>query len=539
MSSDTTSHDEAIGQFCGVTGADEERAKGLLEACDWNLELAINMHVDTDDGRANNRASTSSAGPSTSASAAPLVSLSDSFNDEDDDTINIDVPLSSRTSQSPSVRPNSSRQAQDIFDPDHVRPPIPPVRQVLVPNTGFSESDLTTARRSVSRGAAASQVYDAFRDFQAEAQWQEMVQGESSDPSGLAASASAASNAHKSRTLQELFRPPLDLIFRGSLASAREAGSIKNKWLLVNIQDGREFPCQILNRDVWSNQTVKDILKEHFIFWQVDHNTVEGSKYIQFYKVKRFPHVSIIDPRTGELMKFWPTTIDHNSFCDSVIEFLTEHPSLDGSSDSNSMKKLCVKEEQDASAAAKTLYDQSEEAQLEAAIKASLKDSENSNSSKAFHDEDSFTDALESETDQNTQSSFSARVFASSSISSSNAFASKKEKKDDNEQEVLMKKKKELEVEDYKKYLGTETTKFSDLIVRFPDGSRQQLTFPSDSLLKALFLLLKSKGFGTEHYNYVTNFPRRLLHELPNTATLQDAKLIRETIFVEKRMKDD
>lgn len=528
MSSETTNHDEAIGQFCGVTGADEERAKGLLEACDWNLELAINMHVDTDDSRANHRPSTSAAGPSTS-SAAPVVSLSDSFNDdEEDDTINIDVPLSSKAT-APSIRPNASVQ----FDSDNVRPPIPPIRQVLVPNSGFSsESDLPPRRLYTGRRGAHSsghnQVFDAFRDFQAEAQWQEMIQeGENSDQS-------TSNNSHKSRTLQELFRPPLDLIFRGSLASAREAGSVKNKWLLVNIQDGTEFLCQTLNRDVWSNQTVKDILKEHFIFWQVDHQSLEGLKYIQFYKVKRFPHVSIIDPRTGELMKSWPITIDHNSFCDSVIEFLTEHPSVDGTSDSNTMKKLCVKEED----AARTLYDQSEEAQLQAAIKASLRDSENSNSSRAFQDEDSYTDAIESETDQNTQSSFSGRVLASSSSSSESVKKEKSEEKVIND-EASMKKKKQSELEDYHKYLGTDTQKFSDLIVRFPDGSREQFKFPSDSLLKALFLLLKSMGYGTDGYNYVTNFPRRLLHEIPSTDTLQDAKLIRETIFVEKRVKEE
>lgn len=38
---------------------------------------------------------------------------------------------------------------------------------------------------------------------------------------------------------------------------------------MVNVQDSREFSCQVLNRDVWSNQAVKTIVSEHFIFWQV------------------------------------------------------------------------------------------------------------------------------------------------------------------------------------------------------------------------------------------------------------------------------
>lgn len=38
---------------------------------------------------------------------------------------------------------------------------------------------------------------------------------------------------------------------------------------MVNVQDASEFPCQVLNRDVWSNAAVKTIIKEYFVFWQV------------------------------------------------------------------------------------------------------------------------------------------------------------------------------------------------------------------------------------------------------------------------------
>lgn len=53
------------------------------------------------------------------------------------------------------------------------------------------------------------------------------------------------------------------------LFQARDYGVAKKRWLMVNIQDASEFPCQVLNRDVWSNAAVKTIIKEHFIFWQV------------------------------------------------------------------------------------------------------------------------------------------------------------------------------------------------------------------------------------------------------------------------------
>ena len=57
------------------------------------------------------------------------------------------------------------------------------------------------------------------------------------------------------------------------LRQARLAGEHKRKWLLVNVQDSKEFASQVLNRDVWSNHNVKDIIREYFIFWQVVYAT--------------------------------------------------------------------------------------------------------------------------------------------------------------------------------------------------------------------------------------------------------------------------
>lgn len=33
-----------------IKGANDETARNILEACNWNLELAINMHVDANEG---------------------------------------------------------------------------------------------------------------------------------------------------------------------------------------------------------------------------------------------------------------------------------------------------------------------------------------------------------------------------------------------------------------------------------------------------------------------------------------------------------
>jgi hypothetical protein len=38
---------------------------------------------------------------------------------------------------------------------------------------------------------------------------------------------------------------------------------------MINVQDPTEFACQVMNRDLWSDSFVKDIIRESFIFLQV------------------------------------------------------------------------------------------------------------------------------------------------------------------------------------------------------------------------------------------------------------------------------
>lgn len=76
----------------------------------------------------------------------------------------------------------------------------------------------------------------------------------------------------KSNRLEDLFRPPYSILFLGSFLAARAHAKTLNRWLLVNIQNPQEFACQILNRDVWSNQQIQEIVKDHFVLWQVSCN---------------------------------------------------------------------------------------------------------------------------------------------------------------------------------------------------------------------------------------------------------------------------
>ncbi|MEQ2184370.1 hypothetical protein GOODEAATRI_007181 [Goodea atripinnis] len=97
---------------------------------------------------------------------------------------------------------------------------------------------------------------------------------------------------------------------------------------------------------------------------QVYHDSEEGQRYIQFYKLNKFPYISILDPRTGQKMVEW-NQLDVASFMEQATGFLAEHGQLDGPSSNAPPAKRARSE---------SLIDASEDSQLEAAIRASLQE---------------------------------------------------------------------------------------------------------------------------------------------------------------------
>lgn len=165
------------------------------------------------------------------------------------------------------------------------------------------------------------------------------------------------------RRLAELFKPPFELILRTSLEGARKQGREKKKWILVNIQDQAEFQCQVLNRDFWSDSSVKEIVRSDFIFLQYQSDSPHGQSYVNFYSVDACPHISILDPMTGERVHKWTDGVvpDVEEWVADVELFLEKFSLLPGSS--NPVVKHDVKIDLDA---------MSEEQQLEYAMKQSM-----------------------------------------------------------------------------------------------------------------------------------------------------------------------
>nr|KAF6384095.1 UBX domain protein 7 [Pipistrellus kuhlii] len=355
----------------------------------------------------------------------------------------------------------------------------------------------------------------------------------------------------KLTTLADLFRPPIDLMHKGSFETAKECGQMQNKWLMINIQNVQDFACQCLNRDVWSNDAVKNIIREHFIFWQVYHDSEEGQRYIQFYKLGDFPYVSILDPRTGQKLVEWHQ-LDVSSFLDQVTGFLGEHGQLDGLS--NSPPKKCARSE--------SLIDASEDSQLEAAIRASLQEthfdssqtkqdsrSDEESESELFSGSEEFISVCGSDEEDDIEN------LAKSRKSPHKDLGHRKEENrrllteppprtepgtTTNHQALSVMDSEILEMSPEKSDGIVEGIDINgpkaQLMLRYPDGKREQITLPEQAKLLALVKHVQSKGYPNERFELLTNFPRRKLSHLDYDITLQEAGLCpQETVFVQER----
>ncbi|TST47711.1 UBX domain-containing protein 7 [Bagarius yarrelli] len=475
-----------IQQFTAITGATESVGRHMLEACNNNLEMAVTMFLDG--GGIPEEPSTSSGSAAASGSRC--------------------------------------------HSEDEVRAPIPQKQEILVePEPLFG----VPKRRRPARS-----IFDGFRDFQTEtSKFSEMLLHVTPEREQELRNGGAMDK--KLSTLADLFRPPIELMHKGSFETAKNCGQLENKWLMINIQNVQDFSCQCLNRDVWSNEAVKAIIREHFIFWQVYHDSEEGQRYIQFYKLNKFPYISILDPRTG---------------------FLTEHGQLDGLSSQPPAKR----------ARSESLIDASEDSQLEAAIRASLQEthydskqekaeSENDSDAEAFSDSEGMISVDGSDSEGAGKDSIDGNTSSEQALPTSSDIPAQNRKspyKESNHRKEESKKnhvepslrpslepaasQQQHHYDQSHKITSTQSTQPEDngpkarLMLRYPDGRREQISLSANAKLMALVRHVQSNGYPNERFELVTNFPRRKLAHLDYDITLKEAGLCpQETVFVQER----
>ena len=132
----------------------------------------------------------------------------------------------------------------------------------------------------------------------------------------------------KADQLANLYKRPTEIMHNGTFYEARHEAKDTDKWLLVNIQKEGEFACQTLNRDVWADEFIKEIIACHFVFWQQQDGTSEAKTYGERYHVNNYPHVAIINPRTSQsfFSRDDGRTYTKIQWAEMIQDFLGQHP---------------------------------------------------------------------------------------------------------------------------------------------------------------------------------------------------------------------
>ncbi|KAF7845663.1 hypothetical protein BT93_L1355 [Corymbia citriodora subsp. variegata] len=160
-------------------------------------------------------------------------------------------------------------------------------------------------------------------------------------------------------------------MYTGDWEEARQEGKDEKKWLLVNIQNEKVFDCQVLNRDIWKNESIIETVKENFLFLQYSKDDPRAETYCNYYFQNaqiedEYPHVAVVDPRTGEQVKLWSKKVPQQA------EFLMQlHEFLDRYSLETSARNPVAKRRSEAKKE-KPVEQLTEDEQIERAMQASL-----------------------------------------------------------------------------------------------------------------------------------------------------------------------
>ncbi|KGO40940.1 Uncharacterized protein PEXP_087230 [Penicillium expansum] len=321
---------DVVAQFTEITGSTPELAIQYLQITEFQIEQAMQLYFE------------SGGAPLTGEPSRPSHR---SGIPDDSEVVNIDSDTDDDTPRhiAPPTFDDDEAMARRLQEQmyggpggadneDEVRAPLARTTETLVgPGADYdSGEDMHANILSQLRARGRPGRAGIFNQQESSSIW---TGGNESRREALSAATGGASEASsKSNMLAEMYRPPFEIMSRLPWDVAREEGKDTEKWLLVNIQDASVFDCQVLNRDLWKDHGVQDTVKEHFIFLQYSKDDPRASSYLQYYfqgsdVSDNYPHIAIVDPRTGEQMKIWsgPPLVKAADFLMQLHEFLDRY----------------------------------------------------------------------------------------------------------------------------------------------------------------------------------------------------------------------
>jgi len=325
-------------------------------------------------------------------------------------------------------------------------------------------------------------------------------------------SRSTTGTATSTSRLGDLFRPPTDILYSGSLTAAREFATKRQRWLLVNVQDD-SFQSQTLNRDVWSDKELKKLIRRQFTFWQVDNDTSEGRRFVAFYHCATLPYLCVIDPRTGE--EVWRSVEPKlENILPDLRKFLKEH------------RDFIQEDAPSTSKRSATYIDDDEEADPEASC-SSTASSKGTPKKRAKVLELTEEEQLELAIKNSINENGGGAGGGGTKKDENPEEASDNESLEEFDDEEL----KGVAAASYENHLGEDKSELTALKLRLFNvaGKEEmvQLRWPSDTKLQTLRLYIRQthKHIPQEGYKLICAFPRKSLETEHNDCSLKELGL--------------
>ncbi|KAL4997234.1 hypothetical protein BDV10DRAFT_170137 [Aspergillus recurvatus] len=330
---------DVVAQFSEITGSKPELATQYLQLTDFNIEQAMQLYFENDGAELTRDPVPSTSTINRASHSAGYEDVSgvvhlDSDEDEAQPTPP-NPPLNTSTFEDDAAM--ARRLQEEMYGgqgaADEVRAPMARTTETLVgPEADFEDDMHESILGQIRTRQRRANRPGIFNQRDTTSIWAGEEEEESHRERLAAATGGASERSSKTNLLAELYRPPFEIMSRLPWDLAREDGREHEKWLLVNIQDPSIFDCQILNRDLWKDTNVKETIQEHFIFLQYTKDDPRAAPYLQYYFQSsdvsdNYPHIAIVDPRTGEQMKIWsgPPVVKAADFLMQLHEFLDRY----------------------------------------------------------------------------------------------------------------------------------------------------------------------------------------------------------------------
>jgi len=275
--------DESVAQFVALTACGADEARGYLEMANGDLQAAMNLFLEMGGGGASpvpqpaaplpaQGGGSGTVDPSVAAEVAAVAAAAGI------DTGPMDVP--------------------EPMDDDEVRAPMPAYQDQII-NPEMERRRMQEAIQADSEAMSRRMSFDRPTD---------------------------SSTAGRAEVINQLFAAPSYNVGKPYYEAIEQAKS-EGKWVLVNIQQAEVFASHQLNRDVWSDDTIKDVVIGSFLFWQRDDKSTEGDQFCQMHQCgHQLPHICVIDPRTGRRVKAWDGRkwVESHAAAEYLFGFLDE-----------------------------------------------------------------------------------------------------------------------------------------------------------------------------------------------------------------------